>query len=97
MNRPSIRKISPQQAKEYREWTKVKKERCALLLERYEYIPCEWCKGDVRYPDGHHVNHDRRNNTLENCRVVHRACHRKIEDGNIKDIPSLLDKQTLGD
>ena len=78
---------------EYQVWIAVKRERAALLNEKFGYIPCEFCKIAVNHgaiPDGHHNDHNRRHNILSNCRLLHRTCHTHIHDQNIKDVPSLL-------
>ncbi len=79
-------------------WRVVKHERMMALLKRWNFIPCEYCKESVNTdselysPEGHHNNHNRRDNSFGNCRILHRVCNQLIEDNNIKDVPSLLEE-----
>ncbi len=88
-----LNKVSKKQARENALWSRIKRERQHLLLDKFGYIPCEWCKKRivVAYPDGHH--NKGRANTLENCRILHRLCHTYITDNNIKDVPNLLEEK----
>ncbi len=94
--RKGLNKMSDKAKDELKVWLKVKAERIQQLLDKFGYIPCEYCKGYIldNHPlfqaDAHHLDKNRRNNILENCRIVHRFCHRIITDTNIKDAPSLL-------
>ncbi len=87
-----LRKVSKKQAKENALWSKIKKERRDLLIAKFGYLPCEWCKTRIvlNHPDLHHNDRNRRNNTLTNARVLHRLCHTFVTDNNIKDVPDLL-------
>lgn len=82
-------------------WSRVKKERMARLQERFGLVPCEYCLGatdshiEFLAPEGHHNNKNRRDNTAGNCRILHRFCNQRIEDLNIRGIPSLLDDMGL--
>ena len=72
-------------------WHKVKQEREKLLREKYNYLPCEWCKGAINEGyHGHHNDHDRRNNVIGNARLLHFTCHMWIEDHNVNDVLTLL-------
>ncbi len=77
-------------------WTTVKVARMLALEEKFGYIPCEYCHKSVNtsselfFPEGHHNNHNRRDNSFQNCRIIHRVCNQEIEDKNIRDVPSLL-------
>lgn len=96
ISKTPLKKISHKAQIEYRQWFKIKIQRMKLLEEKYGYIPCEYCKRTISYssglhaPDPHHNDWDRRNNTLENCRIVGRVCHSKVHKENIRDVPSLL-------
>ncbi len=74
----------------------IKKERMRLLKEKFGIVPCELCKiatvphSLLLKAEYHHNDHDRRNNTLENCRILHRTCNQRVEDENIKNVKSLL-------
>ncbi len=77
-------------------WLKVKTERMQKLREKFGFIPCEYCYGsivegsDLWCAEGHHNNHDRRDNVFRNARILHRSCNQLIEDKNVRDVPSLL-------
>ncbi len=91
MKRSPLRQTSKKQAKENRIWSKVKLKRMEQLMEKFDYIPCEYCKRHASgFADGHHNNGIRRENTFENCRIVHRLCHSTIHDKNVMDVRSLL-------
>lgn len=76
----------------------VKKQRMKLLNLRYGYIPCEYCLKPINpnslyhHAEAHHNNHDRRDNRLENIRITGRMCNQKIEDLNVKNVPSMLEE-----
>jgi hypothetical protein len=95
-----INKMSDKAKIELRIWMAIKKERIRLLLEKYGYVPCEYCKlktsadSEITLPEAHHNDQNRRNNTPENCRILHRHCNQLIEDKGIKSlVPSLLDEE----
>ena len=90
--RTPLKLMSKKAKAELRVWNKVKGERIKLLEEKFGgYAPCELCKVvTTGQAEGHHNDHDRRNNELENCRILHRVCNQRVEDENIKDVPSLL-------
>lgn len=73
-------------------WVAVKRERARLLTEKFGFLICEFCGKAIRgIADGHHNDRNRRNNTLENCRILDRfPCHSHVTDQNIKDVPGLL-------
>jgi len=52
-----------------------------VIIEGHEWFHAE----------GHHNNHDRRDSSPANCRILHGICNQQLEDHNIKDIKSLLD------
>lgn len=90
-----LNRMSDKAKEELQFWLKVKAKRVKLLMNRYGYIPCEYClkpigAGEIFSPEGHHNNRNRRDNSPENCRILHRVCNQKIEDLNIRDVPSLL-------
>lgn len=88
--------MSKKTKKELATWALVKTERIQKLREKYGYTPCEYCLkpiqsgSDLFCAEGHHNNHDRRQNEFENCRILHRVCNQRIEDLNVRDVPSLL-------
>jgi hypothetical protein len=89
-----LNKVSKKQAKENALWAKIKRERIKLLLNKYGILYCENCLRVLSASnmiEGHHNNHNRRDNSLLNCRIVCHECnYYTIEDNNIKDVPSLL-------
>ena len=91
-----LNKMSSKAQKELKIWLAIKNLRIILLQRKLGYLPCEYCgnkiiNGSELYrPEGHHNNHNRRDNTLDNCRILHRMCNQVIEDKNIKDVPSML-------
>lgn len=91
-----INKMSDKAKEELKIWLKVKAERIRQLQEKFGYIPCEFChqridsNSELYKAEGHHNNFNRRENTLGNCRVLHRVCNQLVSDNNIKDVPSLL-------
>ncbi len=91
-----INKMSDMAKIEMAIWEAVKKERMAALQEKYRYVPCELCLGatntssELWVPEAHHLDGNRRHNLSSNCRILHRVCNQRIEDKNIKDVPSLL-------
>jgi len=91
VKRTRIKPISDKQKKKLQEWAIIKEGRCVELYQKYGYVPCEYCKGEVNFikdslwcADPHHIDKDRNNNTMENCYICHRICHSKITDNNIK-------------
>lgn len=96
-----LNKMSDKAKAELRVWLKIKAERIRKLLDKFGYIPCEYChsikktdsivtQSEILCAEAHHNNGNRRDNTERNCRIVHRLCNQLIEDENIKDVPSLL-------
>ena len=94
LRRKALKPMSARAREELKIWREVVRRRVQALLDKFGFIPCEYCHQTIREGsqiDGHHNNHDRRNNTFENCRITHPYCNRvAIEDGNVKDVPSLL-------
>lgn len=89
----AVLRVSLKAIKEGEIWRKVKEARIDKLKERYDYLPCEWCKVAISHgmtPEGHHNDRNRRHNTLGNCRIVHSGCHRYVTDHNVRDVPDLL-------
>ena len=88
-----LKPISDKAKLEYQVWIGVKRERVKLLIDKFGFLICEFCKKPITYGqvyDGHHFNRNRRDNTLENQRIVHRIpCHGTITDNNIS-VESLL-------
>ena len=91
-----LNRMSRKASTELGVWLKVKRSRMESLHDKFGYIPCEYCLKSISYstelfyPEGHHNDHNRRNNSPSNCRILHRVCNQAIEDKNIKDVPSLL-------
>ncbi len=88
-----LNKVSKKQAKENIEWAKIKSARKSKLITKYGYISCELCRKWLASSEaeGHHNDHNRRNNTESNCRILCHNCNCFIvEDNNIKDVPDLL-------
>ena len=91
-----LNKMSENAKKEMKIWLAIKAQRMAQLREEFGYVPCEKCLrktdtgSDLRYPEAHHNDGNRRHNFPENCRIVCRLDNQRIKDKNIKDVPSLL-------
>jgi hypothetical protein len=88
-----IKKVSKKQAKENTIWRKVKQERIKLIIDKYGYLMCELCKKalDMSGAEGHHNNHNRRENSPSNIRILCHVCNcYTVEDNNIKDVLSIL-------
>ncbi len=89
--RMPIRKVSKKQARENALWAKITELRRDLLITKFGYLLCELCKQAIERGEGHHNNHDRTDNTPQNCRVLCHNCNcYVVEDNNIKDVPNLL-------
>jgi hypothetical protein len=93
-----LNKQSKNAKREMAIWLKTKYDRMARLLNKFGYIPCEYCKkptnpySELDTPEAHHNDQNRRNNSADNCRILGRYCNNLIEDKNIKElVPSLLD------
>ena len=93
-----ISRQSTRAKKEMTLWLKIKKQRIQQLIDKFGYLPCEYCKeriidgSDSKHAEAHHNDHNRRNNTFSNCRILHAFCNRvTVEENNIKDVPSLLE------
>jgi len=98
MRRTALAQQSKRAKKEAIIWSRVKKERMERLREKFGYVLCEYCFGKVGVgmlaPEGHHNDKNRRNNSdPRNCRILHRYCNQRIEDINVRGIPSLLDDE----
>ncbi len=91
-----LNRMSDKTKAELKAWLKIKEARMNKLRDAFRYIPCEYChqpinsNSELFCAEGHHNDKDRRNNTFENCRILHRYCNQLIEDKNIKYIPSML-------
>ncbi len=79
-----LRRVSKKQKEKNKLWSKVKAERVTYLTEKYEYLPCEYCKQSVSNPDAHHIDGNRNHNTPDNIYLAHRLCHSHIELNNIR-------------
>jgi hypothetical protein len=84
-----LKKISDKQRRKLAEWRLITEQRILQLIDIYGYPICEYCGGyegkhEFWRLDGHHIDGNRNNNTPENCYIVHRICHSKITDNNIK-------------
>jgi len=94
--RKGLNKMSSKTKDELKIWKDTKLQRIQLLIDKYEYIPCEYCGkpiiggSEIFCLEGHHNSHDRRDCSFDNCRILHRICNQQIEDLNIKDVPSML-------
>lgn len=94
--RKGLNKMSVKAKAEQVIWQDIKDKRIMALLRKFGYVPCEYCKEQIdawssfNYAEGHHNNHNRRDNSFGNCRILHRVCNQLISDKNIKDVPSLL-------
>jgi len=89
MKKSYINKVSKKQASKLRLWAKVKARRMADLEKAYGCVICEYCGqsrnvGELWQFDPHHIDHNRNNNTYENCYIVHRCHHSYIHDHNIR-------------
>lgn len=89
--------MSDNAKEELKVWREVKHQRIQALQLKFGYIPCEYCTEPIdnfssfNYPEAHHNNHNRRDCSFENCRIVHAYCNRiLIEDNNVRDVSSLL-------
>ncbi len=91
-----LRKMSARVVEESRVWLQVKVDRMLKLRQKYGYIPCEICRKEITdsselfIADAHHLNRNRRKNTLDECRILHRVCHSMVHDKNVREVPSLL-------
>lgn len=91
-----LKPMSDRAKAELKIWRKVLARREELPAEKYGFVPCEYCQvpihetSELYCAEGHHNNHNRRDNTLENCRITHRVCNQLIEVRHIKDVPSML-------
>jgi len=90
--RKPLKLMSKRAKAELKVWHEIRTERMKLLIAKYGHVMCEFCgKRSVdNSPDPHHNDWDRRNNELDNCRILHRICHTKVHDENIREVPSLL-------
>ena len=79
-----LRRVSSKQKKKNTLWSKVKRERIAYLIEKYGYLPCEYCKANVTKPDAHHIDENRNPNTPANCFIADRLCHDFIKLNNLE-------------
>jgi hypothetical protein len=89
-----LNRMSDKTKQELKVWRIVKNERIQKLIDKFGYLPCEYCLkviNNVSETDAHHNSHDRRKNVFSECRITHSYCNRiLIEDNNVKDVPSLL-------
>jgi RNase P subunit RPR2 len=94
MKRTALKSMSARAREESKVWKEVVRRRVQALNDKFGFLICEHCGWPITEGsqlDGHHNDHNRRNNTFENCRICHPGCNRyAIEDGNVKDVPSLL-------
>jgi hypothetical protein len=92
-SKKGINNLSDRAKKEMVIWRKLKLERAELMRAKFDCVICEYCKRMIIYlelTEGHHNNHNRRQNEPWNLRLVHSWCNIAIEDNNVKDVPSLL-------
>lgn len=91
-----LNKMSAKTKAELEIWMPIKKDRMEKLRDKFGVVICELCgkpidyNSELYYPEAHHNDHNRRNNTPDNCRILHRVCNQRVEDENIKDVPSRL-------
>lgn len=83
-----MRQITQKQIIKNQVWHRVKRDRIDYLTEKYNYLPCEYCKKNlqahiIQTVEAHHIDKDRNNNTPENCYIVFGECHSFITDNNI--------------
>ena len=89
-----LKPMSDKQKERNTEWQRIKFRRCALLAEKYDFTPCEYCGApgilyvgrheDLNGFDPHHIDGDRNNNNESNCYICHRKCHSFITDNNVQ-------------
>lgn len=88
LKRTPLRKVSKKQAEKNKLWLKIKGERIAYLVEKYDYCPCEYCKAVVGKLGraAHHIIRRWRSgtDTPGNCYICHRQCHDYIHLKGIK-------------
>ena len=92
MRKTPLRKMSERQKARNEEWARVKQARIEYLIRVYGFPICEWSgeRGNLDDPeslhflDAHHIDHNRGNNTFENCYIVKRIYHTFITDNSIK-------------
>ena len=88
MRKTPLRKISEKQKEKLKVWRDVTIERANQLKEKYNVVICEYCgkpAGDSELftLGGHHIDRNRRHNTIENCYLCHYVCHGYIHDHNV--------------
>lgn len=89
LKRTPLKLKSDKQKQRDVEWHKAKYSKCVFLENIYGAPICEYCGrpswgNEFGILDAHHLDHNRRNNTKENCYICHRVCHGKITDNNLK-------------
>jgi 5-methylcytosine-specific restriction endonuclease McrA len=92
--RKRIRPISDKQREKNAEWRLAFLQKLGKIIDIYGYSYCQYCgkKGmlyqgrheDLSGLDGHHIDGNRNNNTVENCGILHRKCHSLLTDRKIK-------------
>jgi len=100
MKKTPLKRISDKQREKLRIWGEITRQRAFQLQEIYGEIICEYCGkkggvGEAGALGGHHIDKNRNNNTIENCYLVHYACHGYIHDKNIKVSPEDFDLRDL--
>jgi hypothetical protein len=93
MKQSPLKICSDKQAILNKLWAKIKKQRIELLIEKYGYLPDEYTGEDITNAyiiDGHHNNHNRKDNFLWNCRILKRLSHITVTDNNVKDVKDWL-------
>jgi len=85
----TLRKTSDKQKVKLALWHDVTMERAYQLNKKYGRPICEYCgkrggSAQLYALAGHHIDHNRNNNTIENCYLVHYSCHSYIHDKNVK-------------
>ena len=89
MKKTPLRKVSEKQRLLLDEWVEVCHQKMEMQVKERGYIYCEICglpeknwEGGVIW--GHHLNRNRKDNTLGNCLLSHWVCHQQIHNGKIK-------------
>ena len=96
MKKTPLRKISDKQREKLRLWGEITRQRAGQLQAKYGQAICEYCgkpqqNHEMYVLGGHHIDKNRNNNTIENCYLVHNACHLYIHDHNIVVSPEDFD------
>jgi hypothetical protein len=84
MKHTRLKPISEKQKERLKLWEQIRLERIKELVAERGYAYCEECNlwgfaegfpEHFKYLVAHHRDGNRRNNTKENCQIIHRVCH----------------------